>query len=484
MRTSAVVLALFWPVVSGFSPLARSGLRTAGSSLVRRHVQTPASQSGDSSKADSEIATSQLQELRQEYLRAVDDLTAKKAALLEVEEKLNVVADEISDPWDYNFGFISRSTGIYTDLTTGAGNPAGPPPNIFATATKNFRRELNWIVAALRGEEEQFQDDPNCSDRVKEFRMKLKELRLDNDAVWAREAQRPKVPAPLTIFVPYTVLCWVLDGLFDGRPIQRFWFLETVARMPYFSYISMLHLYESLGWWRRSAETKRVHFAEEWNEYHHLLIMESLGGDQMWSDRFLAQHAAVFYYWVLILMWSLSPSLAYNFSELIEAHAVDTYAEFVEENEDILRSLPAPKIARDYYTAADLYFFDEFQTSSRRGERRPEINSLYDVFANIRDDEKEHAATMSACQDKDVVVTAPRTEFLTAAGVVAAIALNRYFSSEVGQEAVADFSERLGISAAIDAMPFLGGIAALLDKSSEFMEGFLRLLPKFFFFGL
>jgi hypothetical protein len=39
---------------------------------------------------------------------------------------------------------------------------------------------------------------------------------------------------------------------------QRFWFLETVARMPYFSYISMLHLYESLGWWRAGAELRRV----------------------------------------------------------------------------------------------------------------------------------------------------------------------------------------------------------------------------------
>ena len=43
------------------------------------------------------------------------------------------------------------------------------------------------------------------------------------------------------------------------RPeLQRFWFLETVARMPYFSYISMLHLYESLGWWRAGAELRRV----------------------------------------------------------------------------------------------------------------------------------------------------------------------------------------------------------------------------------
>lgn len=50
----------------------------------------------------------------------------------------------------------------------------------------------------------------------------------------------------------------VLDIVYNKRPIQRFWFLEVVARMPYFSYISMLHLYESLGWWRAGAELRRV----------------------------------------------------------------------------------------------------------------------------------------------------------------------------------------------------------------------------------
>ena len=34
---------------------------------------------------------------------------------------------------------------------------------------------------------------------------------------------------------------------------------------------------------------ERVHFAQEWNEFHHLLTMEALGGDQRWRDRFLAQ---------------------------------------------------------------------------------------------------------------------------------------------------------------------------------------------------
>lgn len=31
---------------------------------------------------------------------------------------------------------------------------------------------------------------------------------------------------------------------------------------------------------------------------YHLKIMESLGGDRLWFDRFCAQHAAFFYYWV------------------------------------------------------------------------------------------------------------------------------------------------------------------------------------------
>lgn len=36
----------------------------------------------------------------------------------------------------------------------------------------------------------------------------------------------------------------------------------------------------------------------------------------------------------------MSPFLAYNFSELIESHAVDTYTEFAEVNKELLQSLP------------------------------------------------------------------------------------------------------------------------------------------------
>ena len=131
-----------------------------------------------------------------------------------------------------------------------------------------------------------------------------------------------------------------MDTLFDERPIQRFWFLEVIARIPYFSYVSMLHLYESFGWWR-GPELRKVHNAEEWNELHHLLIMESLGGNSLWSDRFLGYHVAIVYYWTLNVVFLFSPRIAYQFMELLEAHAVDTYGTFVVQNRERLAELLA-----------------------------------------------------------------------------------------------------------------------------------------------
>lgn len=58
-----------------------------------------------------------------------------------------------------------------------------------------------------------------------------------------------------------------------------------------------------MGWWRRSSTLKRTHFQEDENEFHHLLIIEALGGDQAWGDRFIGQHSALIYYLVITLMW-------------------------------------------------------------------------------------------------------------------------------------------------------------------------------------
>lgn len=193
------------------------------------------------------------------------------------------------------------------------------------------------------------------------------------------------------------VLVFVINTLYGNRPYQRFYVLETVARVPYFAYLSVLHLYETVGLWRK-VDWLKIHFAESWNELHHLLIMESLGGDQHWIDRFLAQHTALVYYWIVVALYLISPRSAYHFMELVEEHAYHTYDMFLKEYEAELKSQPAPKVAINYYRDGDLYMFDEFQTAQTVLARRPKIENLYDVFTAIRDDEAEHVKTMVACQ--------------------------------------------------------------------------------------
>ena len=39
----------------------------------------------------------------------------------------------------------------------------------------------------------------------------------------------------------------IIDYLYRGRHFQRFWVLEEIARAPYFAFVSVLHLRESLG---------------------------------------------------------------------------------------------------------------------------------------------------------------------------------------------------------------------------------------------
>ncbi|CAI9292492.1 unnamed protein product [Lactuca saligna] len=205
-----------------------------------------------------------------------------------------------------------------------------------------------------------------------------------------------KIEQSINIFLTDSVIK-VLDTLYHDRDYPRFFVLETIARVPYFAFMSVLHMYETFGWWRRS-EYLKVHFAESWNEMHHLLIMEELGGNAWWFDRFLAQHIAIFYYFMTVFMYMLSPRMAYHFSECVEGHAFETYDKFIKEKGDELKKIPPSKVAVKYYTEEDLYLFDEFQTARIPNTRRPKIENMYDVFMNIRDDEAEHCKTMKACQ--------------------------------------------------------------------------------------
>ncbi|MEG4108528.1 alternative oxidase [Microcoleus sp. S13_C5] len=218
---------------------------------------------------------------------------------------------------------------------------------------------------------------------------------------------------------------FLVDVVYGNRSYPRFYMLETIARVPYFSYLSVLHLYETLGYWRK-ADLLKVHFAETWNELHHLLIMESLGGDRLWIDRFIAQHVAVAYYWVVVLIYMLFPSYAYYLMELIEGHAYHTYDEYLKTYEAELKAQPAPQVAINFYRDGDLYMFDEVQTALSHEFRRPKVDNLYDVFANIRDDEDEHVKTMVALQKPEARLTfkSPHTVVeLTATNVERTVSL-------------------------------------------------------------
>ena len=67
----------------------------------------------------------------------------------------------------------------------------------------------------------------------------------------------------------------LLDIIYAGRDLQRFWVLEVIARSPYFAFLSVLHFKESLG--IKNEKTMilmKEHFYQAINETEHLKEME------------------------------------------------------------------------------------------------------------------------------------------------------------------------------------------------------------------
>ena len=124
-----------------------------------------------------------------------------------------------------------------------------------------------------------------------------------------------------------------IDFFYRGRDFQRFWVLEEIARAPYFAFLSVLHLRESLG--LRGPEhlyLMREHFEQTVNETEHLEYMETRGGNAYWVDRFIARHLVLVYYWVNVVYYWLAPVSAYHLSHEIELHAAVTYAKYLAYN--------------------------------------------------------------------------------------------------------------------------------------------------------
>lgn len=205
----------------------------------------------------------------------------------------------------------------------------------------------------------------------------------------------------IVIDTVYEIICFLYPVTGGKRDFARFYVLETVARVPYFAYLSVMHLRETFGErGPKLGERMRTHYAEADNELHHLLIMEALGGNSSVVDRTIAQTMAFGYYWYVTAVYSISEQAAYHLSELIEDHAYNTYNKYLTQHEAMLRALPVPDIARKYYVEDNPFLFDQFCTVKDAGEdgafsrRRPQLSSLYDVFVNVRDDEREHWKTL------------------------------------------------------------------------------------------
>lgn len=247
------------------------------------------------------------------------------------------------------------------------------PMSFIEFGMMNIRKELTRKRYGFLDDPYADIDDRYEANKVRRYNRALKKLTLDDARVWKREQNREQIECPRMLMSVYYTLCYLLDIVYRNNPIGRFWFLETVARMPYFSYVSILQMYETLGWWELDGALKRKHLHEEENETHHLRIMESLGGSASWWNRFLARHGAMAYYGVLLILFMTSPRTAYLSSELLEMHAVDTYTEFFESNEKVLKSLPPTKEAIRY---------------------KPDAWNMYDVFKQIATDEFEHAVNM------------------------------------------------------------------------------------------
>ena len=125
----------------------------------------------------------------------------------------------------------------------------------------------------------------------------------------------------------------ILDFLYRNRPAQRFWVLEVIARAPYFAFISVLHLRESLG--LRGEEhiyLMKEHFYQALNETEHLEEMEAREGNKYWIDRFFAKHLVILYYWIMVVYYLVDPIHAYDINMKIEKHAYETYVKYLAWN--------------------------------------------------------------------------------------------------------------------------------------------------------
>ena len=181
----------------------------------------------------------------------------------------------------------------------------------------------------------------------------------------------------------------IIDYLYRGRHFQRFWVLEEIARAPYFAFLSVLHLRESLGlrgqWHIYLMEE---HFAQTLNETEHLEHMESRGGNSYWIDRFVARHLVLIYYWINVVYYWISPMSAYHLSYEIEIHAAETYANYlayVDYNDKDIWRIMNDEIQHFQELAEAMRIIDPDHLTVREKDRQPFPPDVSDLVVKVEE---------------------------------------------------------------------------------------------------
>ena len=163
-------------------------------------------------QVDVEDLKEKQRELLKELATIEAALTLEKAARAEEEE----------DKSDY-YGYTANVAGLYFDEARSGGVPKG----ILALGVESFLREGKAMLEEFGVLKEKEVLMEGNEEVCKEQRQMLSQLTLSNQAIWDREEARTPIKAPWILKGPYLILCVLLDELFDGRPLSRFWFLEV-----------------------------------------------------------------------------------------------------------------------------------------------------------------------------------------------------------------------------------------------------------------
>lgn len=178
---------------------------------------------------------------------------------------------------------------------------------------------------------------------------------------------------------------FIIDGIYN-QSYNKFYILETIAGIPYSSYLSALYLYQSLGLYP-AIELLDLHYKETVNEQYHLMVIEELCGVLHWYEILIIRFLAITYYLLAFILYILCPTSGYYLMEVVEVYAANSYTKFLNKNEKELKSTLASGFSLKYF----------FSAKGRMVETSEDKNykpTLYDVFVSIRNDELVHTSDM------------------------------------------------------------------------------------------